>query len=469
MSLDNNQTNNQMPWEKNTKGETCIAILDVGKTNKKLMLFDEQYNMIYESSAKLDETTDEDGFACEDVTALTQWIKESVEQILLNNAFDIKAINFSGYGASLVHLDEQLNCCTPLYNYIKPYTKETHDKFYSIYGNEEDVAVETASPVLGNLNSGMQLYRLKQEQPQVFEKIKYALHLPQYCSFVITKKCCSDITSIGCHTMLWDFKKKHYHEWIYKEGIDKKLAPICKSDDVIDIALYDKNLIAGIGLHDSSSALIPYLSTYDEPFVLISTGTWNISLNPFNKAPLTKDELRQDCLCYLTHEGKPVKASRLFAGYEHEQAVKKLCSHFNKQLNYHASLQYNDELVLQLKERKESFDESNPDSYNNFEEAYHHLIMHIVEQQIAATNLVLEGSSVKKIFADGGFSRNNIFMQLLANTMSEYEVYAASVPQASAIGAALVIHHQWNKNPLPKHLVHLKKYSPHTLDISTNS
>ena len=41
-----------------------IAIYDVGKTNKKLILFDEQYSVVYEESIQLPETKDEDGFSC---------------------------------------------------------------------------------------------------------------------------------------------------------------------------------------------------------------------------------------------------------------------------------------------------------------------------------------------------------------------------------------------------------------------
>ncbi len=58
-----------------------IAIFDVGKTNKKLFLFDEQYNVVYEEKKQLNETTDEDGFPCEDVHQLTQWIPNYIFNI----------------------------------------------------------------------------------------------------------------------------------------------------------------------------------------------------------------------------------------------------------------------------------------------------------------------------------------------------------------------------------------------------
>ena len=107
-----------------------IAIFDVGKTNKKLLLFDEQYKLVFEESRHLEETKDEDGFSCEDVTALTQWVKDSFQQMLDEKKFEIKAVNFSAYGASFVYLDEKLKVIPPLYNYLKPYSPELKRKFY---------------------------------------------------------------------------------------------------------------------------------------------------------------------------------------------------------------------------------------------------------------------------------------------------------------------------------------------------
>ena len=47
---------------------------------------------------------------------------------------------------------------------------------------------------------------------------------------------------------------------------------------------------------------------------------------------LSDYELHEDCLCYLSYEGEAVKASRIFAGYEHEQQVKRLADHFKSRL-----------------------------------------------------------------------------------------------------------------------------------------
>ncbi len=173
------------------------------------------------------------------------------------------------------------------------------------------------------LTPGLQLgYRLKLEKPQLFKKVKYALHLPQYLSFLLTGEYYSDMTSIGCHTALWDFEKNNYHDWVRNEGIAPKLAPIAPLDKALSVVLKGKNYKVGIGLHDSSAALIPYLVSFSEPFILLSTGTWCISLNPFDSSPLTTEELKMDCLCYIQYKGKSVKASRLFSGFEYDQQVK---------------------------------------------------------------------------------------------------------------------------------------------------
>ena len=448
-----------------------IAIFDVGKTNKKLLLFDEQYKLVYEESKQLDEITDEDGFACEDVVALTQWVKDRFDRLLTEKKFEVKAVNFSAYGASFVYLDEELNIIPPLYNYLKPYSPELQKKFYDDHGGEAIVARQTASPVLGNLNSGMQLYRLKYEKPGTYKKIKWALHLPQYLSYILSSAINSDITGIGCHTNLWDFQHNNYHQWVYEEMIDDKLPGVlgCR-----EIAGYCNDKIpVGVGLHDSSAALIPYLASFREPFILLSTGTWCISLNPFNHSPLTDNELNQDCLCYLSWEGKAVKASRLFAGYEHEQQVKRLSSYFNKPYDYFTSVTCDVEILNKLRPGVKKmikaddkamvgqsvFAERNPDDFKNYEEAYHQLITDIVSQQVKSTNLVLKGTDVKRIFVDGGFSKNAIYMYLLAEAFPSVEVYAASVAQASALGAAMAIHPHWNTKSLPAGIIDLKLYA----------
>jgi sugar (pentulose or hexulose) kinase len=450
-----------------------IAIIDVGKTNKKLFLFDEHYKIVFERSARFIETVDEDGDPCENLESLRLSVFDSLHDVFKRKEFVVKAINFSTYGASFVYIDEDGKPVAPLYNYLKPYPEALKKQFYDTYGGEEVFSYKTASPVLGSLNSGMQLYRIKYEKPELFKKIKYALHLPQYMSYLVSGSVYADITSIGCHTNMWDFEKDDYHDWIYEEGIIEKLPPLVGCDKTVPSA-FGSNFSVGIGLHDSSAALIPYQVSFTEPFVLISTGTWCISLNPFNNTPLTLEELQHDCLCFMHYQGKPVKASRLFAGNEHEEQVKRICDYFDQNLVKYRTLEYNPDTIVKLRRtmaplapqvstkeliNSSLFSQRALSDFENDEEAYHQLIIDIITQQFASTQLILKGSAVKRIFVDGGFGKNAIYMNLLAAAFPAMEVFAASMAQATSMGTALSIHKAWNQKPLPSDIIELKYYA----------
>jgi len=446
-----------------------IAIFDVGKTNKKLFLFDENYQIVYEKSARFIETLDEDGFPCENIESLRLSVFDSLNEVFRTKQFQVKAVNFSAYGASFVNLDDKGNAVGSLYNYLKPYPEQLLNDFYLKYGGKENFSLTTASPVLGSLNSGMQLYRLKKERPEEFNRIKFSLHLPQYMSFLLSGKYYSDLTSIGCHTGIWDFSQKRYHEWVHHEGISLKLAPIEPSSRSFSSLFLGNNIKVGIGLHDSSAALVPYLFNFSEPFVLISTGTWCITLNPFTDSILTSEQLKNDCLCYLQYEGKPVKASRLFSGFEHEQQVKRIAAHFNTDAIKYKNVSFNRAIVASLKSRivppdvifdgkKSLFGSRNLNDFKNDTEAYHQLIMDLVQIQAWSTRLVLNDASVRRIFVDGGFSKNNVYMNLLALAFPGMEVFAASMAQATALGAAIVLHRSWMSKPLPANLIELNYY-----------
>lgn len=418
------------------------AIFDIGKTNKKLVVFDDELNVVYEKTTQLSDAADEDDFPCEDVEALTTWMRESFRELLRSHPFNITKLNFSGYGASFVHLDRFGKAVTPLYNYLKPFPAAFSRQFYSQYGSPERIAQETASPTLGHLNSGMQLYWLKYAKPDLFRRIAVSLHLPQYLSAAFTGYYFSDITSVGSHTQLWDFAKGQYHAWVTAEKLDNLLPSIVSANEHVHIQVEGHDIECGIGLHDSSAALIPYQKHFTEPFVLVSTGTWSIALNPFNHDGLTAADLRQDCLCYLSYEGNPVKASRLFLGHEHEEGVKQLAIQYHQPENYFAEMEFNPGYL----ERPVS----------GAAEAYHAFVQQLVNKQVQALNLVLT-PAVHRVFVDGGFSRNKVFMSLLALQLPKLKVYAAAIPQASALGAALVVSPELAMK-LDKHFV-LNEYS----------
>lgn len=440
----------------------AIAVFDVGKTNKKLVLLGPQYQSLWEHQVQLPEKTDEDGDPCESLAQLQQFLTQSLQQVCQLPEFNIRAVNVSAYGASLVYLDEAGRPLTPLYNYLKPYPPALQKKFYRTYGGEPSFSLETASPVLGSLNAGLQLYRLKYLNPKVYWQLDYALHLPQYLSFLMTGVPVTEITSVGCHTALWDFELDSYHQWVYEEGMADFFPPLIAAQTALPVTLEGRVRYIGTGLHDSSAALVPYLMQIPQPFLLLSTGTWNISMNPFNAHPLTADQLQQDCLSYLTYTAKPVKASRFFAGHYHAQFIARLIRDHRLPEGYFTSMPFDPTLlepaIPQAWEAEaliKKYSQGLPPHT-----AYHRFMQHLVNHQAACIRLVTEEAPVPQILVDGGFGTNAVFMNLLAAAFPRLTVMAASRPQASALGAALVLHEHWNPEGLPANLIALKRYDP---------
>src|SRR6476659_8920939 len=93
--VQNEKTDLSSTLQKRTRGETVIAVFDVGKTNKKLFLFDEHYKILSEESTRFEETKDEDGFPCEDLQALTKWTWEKFWQISSHPDYNLRTVNFS--------------------------------------------------------------------------------------------------------------------------------------------------------------------------------------------------------------------------------------------------------------------------------------------------------------------------------------------------------------------------------------
>lgn len=431
------------------------AVFDIGKTNKKFFLFDENLKEVFNTYTRFDPIPDEDGFDSEAILPLRDWMIQTFLDALNSAEFEIKKLNFSGHGASFVHTDGNGEPVTPLYDYLKPYPEELLEKFYQENGGKMAFCQQTSSPPLAMLNSGLQIYFLKHAKPEYFKNVKYCLHLPQYLSSIFTGQMVSDYTSIGCHTGLWDFEKMDYHDWVKKEGIEPLLPPILAGDTLLKTKPELGSIPCGIGVHDSSGALLPYLEQEKEPFALLSTGTWAISINPFNKTPLSESELTKDCLQFLSISGQPIKISRLFIGEEHKYQVDEMYAHWNLPLGTYKKMKFDRaafEKVASSEQKRIGFHYLKPQDYGLerarqtywagftvFEEAYYTFIHELTDIQVASLQLVLDGAPVQRIFVDGGFNANSIFLEMLRIKLPDHEIIPSDFPNGSALGAAMLV------------------------------
>jgi sugar (pentulose or hexulose) kinase len=449
-----------------------IAIFDIGKTNKKILLFDSNLKLVSQNEAKFVEITDEDGFSCDDIAKIEDWMIQSITKVQASGVYTLKAINFATYGASLAYLDSEGNRLTPVYNYLKPMPEDILKGFYEQYGGIDEFSRCTASPALGMLNSGLQILWFKKHKSAQYSKVRHILHFPQYLRYIFTKRICSEYTSIGCHTAMWDFDTHNYHPWLVKENI--QLPVPVSNDEATETISNGQKVQVGIGIHDSSSSLVPYLKGSTDPFILISTGTWCIFMNPFNDEPLTAEQLNKDGLCYMSTRQKQVKSARLFMGHMHDVNAEQIADYFNVKADYYKGVEANEILVQKLVHNRIFFNNGVPSDYidptvdfstfASYEVAYHQLVIDLTYLGIKSLELVIpENDQTRSVYITGGFARNVIFVRLLAALLPGKVIYTSEIDNATALGAAMVL---WNKaftGTEPELDLGLKKIEPFIL------
>ena len=429
-----------------------IAVFDIGKTNKKMFLFDADFNVVYTNLIRFEEIVDDDNYPCDDIESIEAWIKKEIETVQQENKFTIKAINFSTHGATLVYLDKEGNRITPLYNYLKPLDID-FNPFYEMYGGVEEFSRKTASPAYGMLNTGLQMYWLKNQKPHFWSQVDTILHYPQYLSYLFSKKITADFTSVGAHTATWDFDNMQYHDWLTQEHIT---LPEPKPGKQACLSIISGQEIAvGKGLHDSSSSIIPLLESNENSgneFILLSTGTWIICMNPYSKESLTQEQLKNDCLCFMTPDKQQIKSSMQFLGRVHEVNAIELSKYFGVIKNHYLELTLNKALCTSILSKKEAVffpneiaedfkgDLKQLENFSDYEQAYYQLIFEITERVHEGLTRILDSpNNLKEVYISGGFNRNDIFVEYLQQMMPNQKIVFPKGENASALGAALLM------------------------------
>ena len=429
-----------------------IAVFDIGKTNKKIFLYNKDFEVVYTNSIRFEEIVDDDNYPCDDIESIETWIKKEIKTIQEKNEFTIKAINFSTHGATLVYLDKDGNRVTPLYNYLKPLDFD-FTPFYEANGGVEEFSRKTASPAYGMLNSGLQMYWLKNSKSHFWSKVNSILHYPQYLSYLFSNKITTDFTSLGAHTAIWDFDTMQYHNWLEIENIT---LPEPSSGKKADLSLINgQEIFVGKGLHDSSSSIIPLLESHQDSqseFVLLSTGTWIICMNPFSKEALTSHQLKNDCLCYMSPDKKQIKSSMLCLGLIHEVNTLELSTCFGVDKNHYLELTLNKKLCSDIISKSKSMffpskithdskiDLLQIDNFSSYEYAYYQLIYEITQCVYNGIKFILDSkNTLKEVYISGGFNRNHIFVEYLGQMMPEQKIKFPNGKNASALGAAMLM------------------------------
>jgi ribulose kinase len=85
-------------------------------------------------------------------------------------------------------------------------------------------------------------------------------------------------------------------------------------------------------------------------------------------------------------------------------------------------------------------------SFKDYEHAYYQLIFEISHRVHQGIERILDSNNnLKNVYISGGFNRNDIFVEYLAQMMPEQNIQFPKGKNASALGAAMLMKNYFNK------------------------
>jgi sugar (pentulose or hexulose) kinase len=293
----------------------AVAVLDVGKTNVKVALFDGE-TLIFEKSTA-SRVAPGPPYPHEDVEAAWSFALAALGEA--NRAAKIEAIVPTGHGAAGALIDEK-GLAAPVMDY----------EFAGVEAIETDYAKlrppfsESLSPkVSAGLNLGRQVAYQKWRCPELFAKAKYFVAYPQYWAWRLSGVAACEVTSFGSHTDLWAPREKRFSSLAATLDLLPLLPPLRRAFDRLGPVKPEIAAATGLdpttdvicGIHDSNASLLPYLVSRQAPFTVLSTGTWVILMS----VGLSLDKLdpRDDTLANVDALGRPIACGRFMGGREY--------------------------------------------------------------------------------------------------------------------------------------------------------
>ncbi|TKW67638.1 MAG: hypothetical protein DI616_04795 [Paracoccus denitrificans] len=160
--------------------------------------------------------------------------------------------------------------------------------------------------------------------PGLLSRVAHVLTYPQYWAFRLTGLLATDVTSLGCHTDLWDPWHGRFSTLVSALGLDGKIAPARRADEVLGRLLSPiaaqtglrPDTTVAVGIHDSNASLYPYVLGRASPFSVVSTGTWVVAM-AVGGEPVDLDPAR-DVLVNVNALGQPVPSARFMGGREYD-------------------------------------------------------------------------------------------------------------------------------------------------------
>ncbi|WGW03776.1 FGGY-family carbohydrate kinase [Tropicibacter oceani] len=299
-----------------------VAVIDIGKTNAKLALVNLSDLSEIAVITRPNRVLKGPPYPHFDVEGHWDFLLDGLARFQAEHGIDAISITTHGACAALLNADGKLAAPILDYEFDGP------DETAAAYDALRPPFDETGSPRLaGGLNIGAQLHWQFSRDPGLKARTKTIVTYPQYWGHRLTGVAATDVTSLGCHTDLWNPHEGRFSSLVDRLEIADKIAPAHRSADILGPILPEIATRTGLpadtpvhcGIHDSNASLLPHILTQTPPFSVVSSGTWTIAMSIGGQpVPLDPDK---DVLINVNAQGAAVPSARFMGGREHDLAT----------------------------------------------------------------------------------------------------------------------------------------------------
>jgi sugar (pentulose or hexulose) kinase len=415
-----------------------IAVVDAGKTNTKIVLFDLDGRPVAERKVA---SLNNEGppYRAIDPAPLIALCRTALPE--LDAILPVDVVVASAHGAALACLAEDGSLALP----VMDYNAEPPPEIITAYRKVQPPFAEVFSSLLPMaLIHGLQLFWQQQAFPRDFARVRTVVPWIQYVSFLLSGKLVTEISGMACQSHLLNIRDGGYSSLVKLMGWESLFPPMAKAWETIG-ALRGEFLGSGFrgrgavlaGVHDSNANYLRYLAAGQKKFTLLSSGTWIIGFDTETGIENLIEE--KDTVSNTDVFGNRVGCSRFFGGREFELLSEGTSGDI-------AALGAVQDIIAGATYALPSFsDGGGPVPRTGDRGRIVGTQPKTPEQKASLASLYcalmvaecLEALGSKHdIIVDGPFSRNMVFLQILAQLRDGQKLLASDLRDGTTAGAA---------------------------------
>jgi len=290
-----------------------IAVLDFGKTNSKLLVFDRQGEVLFSTRTR-PAWRMVDGVRVLDERTLGAWALGALGEAEAALPGEMLGVMVSAHGCTFA-LAREADLVRPILDYEQELPGDRADAVDAALPSYSETF---APPRPQGFNYGRHMLWLQQIEPDSFERATAILGYPQFWSWWLGGNQVAETSYMGCHSHIWAPARGDFSSLVDAQGWRLKMPRFARAGAIIgELEVGGRCIAIHNGVHDSNAALQAYRSLGLESFTLVSTGTWVIIFNP--ECPLDALEPALDMYCNVDVDGRAVPTIGFMGGREFDE------------------------------------------------------------------------------------------------------------------------------------------------------